>query len=614
MTSYTPLGARTLMKVQPRVLIWVTCTPLLFREARAQVTELVTLDSNGVQGNLGGSPGVQSTRKVSSNGQFVVYSSGSTNLVTGDANGRFDVFLRDRAMGITELISRSSLGVQGNHHSGLHGLAISANGRFVVFDSLSNNLIPGDGNGCGDIFIRNRRDETTEIVSVSSTGVQGDDPSVDGSVSGDGRFVVFSSGARNLVANDHNDEWDVFVRDRLNGTTERVSVSSAGAEANGQSGLPFISDDGRYVAFLSFADDLVPGDTNGCGDIFLRDLNLGTTERVTASGIQGNGGCSSPAVASDSGYVVFMSLASNWVPFDTNGAYDIFGYDPRSGTIELLSVSSTGAHGNDGSTNPSISDDGRFVAFQSGASNLVPRATSGANVYVRDRMASSTELVSVRTDGARSAHPYSESPSISSHGRFVVFGSTSRDLVARDSNGNEDVLVHDRSSTGFESLCHPGQGMTLACPCSNAPSEPGRGCENSSGTGGAIMSASGIAYLSIDSLGFTTVGEGQTALSTLFEGTSLSSTGATYGQGVRCVPAPVVRLYTKSASAGSVAVPDASVGEPSISSRSGSKGMPIEPGRPYYYFVAYRDPVVLGGCPSASTFNTTQTGAVIWWP
>jgi hypothetical protein len=154
----------------------------------------------------------------------------------------------------------------------------------------------------------------------------------------------------------------------------------------------------------------------------------------------------------------------------------------------------------------------------------------------------------------------------------------------------------------------------IACPCSNPPSGPGRGCDNSAATGGASLAASGSAYLSIDSLAFTTSAERPTATSVLLQGTALAPNGVVYGQGVRCVVGTLKRLYLKLAVAGSITAPDFGAGDPSTSVRSAALGDVILPGQSRSYLVYYRDPTVLGGCPASSTFNATQTGQVTWWP
>src|SRR5260221_2148307 len=233
--------------------------------ASAQVTERVSVDSNGVQGDAqsGFASYLQLSAGVSSDGRFVAFVSLATNLVPGDTNGKADVFVRDRLTGTTERVSVDSSGAEGDEHSGSSGAGISADGRFVVFDSLADNLVPADTNAIYDIFVRDRLNGTTERVSVATGGAEGDNFSVYPSISADGRWVSFLSSATNLVPGDVNGFGDIFVHDRQSGTTSLVSVDSNGAQANHASFSSSISGDGRYVAFVSWASNLGPVDSNG---------------------------------------------------------------------------------------------------------------------------------------------------------------------------------------------------------------------------------------------------------------------------------------------------------------------------------------------------------------
>jgi hypothetical protein len=186
--------------------------------------------------------------------------------------------------------------------------------------------------------------------------------------------------------------------------------------------------------------------------------------------------------------------------------------------------------------------------------------------------------------------------------------------IVRRAETIDDVFARDLDSDGFTSVCDPGSGGVAGCPCSNPPSGSTRGCDNSSATGGASLSASGIAYISIDSLVFTTGGERSTATSILLQGTTVVTSGVVYGQGVRCVGGSLKRLFSKTASGGSITAPDFGAGDPTVSARSAAKGDVILAGQSRWYLVYYRDPVVLGGCPASSTFNATQTGRVEWSP
>ncbi|HEX6941511.1 MAG TPA: hypothetical protein VF128_01220, partial [Gemmatimonadaceae bacterium] len=191
----------------------------------------------------------------------------------------------------------------------------------------------------------------------------------------------------------------------------------------------------------------------------------------------------------------------------------------------------------------------------------------------------------------------------------------STNLVQGDTNGVADVFLRDRlGGPDFTSVCDPGVGGVIACPCSNPPSGPGRGCENSASTGGAVLSATGGTYLSSDSLVFTTSGERPAALSIVTQWTGSNAAGASFGQGVRCTSGAFERLYTKSAAGGGIAAPDFGAGELQVSARSAALGDAIVAGQSRWHFVYYRDPIVIGGCPSSSTFNATQTGQVTWSP
>src|SRR5207249_2543647 len=224
-------------------------------------------------------------------------------------------------------VSVASDGTQGNAASA--GAALSADGRFVAFHSTATNLVAGDTNGKTDVFVHDRQTGITERVSVASDGTQGNNASSYPALSADGRLVAFQSDATNLVAGDTNGATDVFVHDRQTGTTERVSVSSGGTEGNGFSAAPALSADGRFVAFHNTATNLVAGDTNGKTDVFVHDRQTGTTERVSVAsdGTQGNGPSSGAALSADGGLVAFHGTATNLVAGDTSGTYDVFVHD-----------------------------------------------------------------------------------------------------------------------------------------------------------------------------------------------------------------------------------------------------------------------------------------------
>jgi Tol biopolymer transport system component len=577
-----------------------------------QVTQRVSVASNGVQANGGGDLPSPPGAVLSADGRFVAFMSGSTNLIPNDTNGTWDVFVRDRVSGTTERVSVDSSGSQANGFSGLYGIAISADGRYVAFESAASNLVPSDTNGVRDIFVRDRLIGTTERASVATGGAQGDGNCFHLAMSLDGRYVAFESLATNLVPGDANGQPDVFVRDRVSGTTELVSISTSGAQGNGISEVPAISADGRFVAFESIASNLIAGDSNGVYDVFVRDRQSATTERVSirSGGAQSNGPSYWASISANGRFVSFTSEATNLVPGDTNAHRDVFVRDSRNATTERVSLGVGGTQGNGDSFSGFISADGRYVAFSSGASNLVPNVTT-PQVYFRDLQTGAIEVASIASDGSLS-NGAGDQVCVTAGGRYVVFRSAATNLVPGDTNANTDVFLHDRQATGFTSVCEPGSDNVIACPCGNAPSTSGRGCDNSSATGGGMLAASGIAYLSIDSLVFTTGGQVPSSLSLLLQGNAVLPSGVVYGQGLRCAGGTLKRLFIKTSQAGSVTAPDFGAGDSTVSARSSNLGDSIQPGESRWYFVYYRDMTVLGGCPATSTFNATQAGRVTW--
>ncbi|MBK7876905.1 MAG: hypothetical protein IPJ77_14360 [Planctomycetes bacterium] len=488
----------------------------------------------------------------------------------------------------------------------------------MVFRSLASNLVPGDGNLHEDIFLRDRAAGVTTIVSVSSTGSQANQDCISASVSGDGRYVAFESNASNLVPGDGNGVGDIFLRDMWTQQTTAVSVTPGGVMGNLSCRYTSISQDGRYVAFQSLAFDLVTGDTNGVADIFVRDMALGTTERVSlgTGGQQAVAACVAPYISGNGRFVSFESASANLVLGDTNGYMDVFVRDRVQQTTVRVSISSTGLQGNSwsgadcclGFTSSPLSYDGRTVAFLSAATSLVPGDTGFYwDVFTHDLVTLVTEKVSEVIPG-QELITGSINPAMSADGRCVTFATPDGTVVPGDINADWDVFLRDRGSIAPHSYCF-GDGSIITCPCGNTGS-PGRGCQNSRGTGGGQLTATGSASLAADSLSFSFTGGSPATLVILFQGTELAA-AAPFGDGLRCVGGQIKRLQTRTAAGGFALFPES--GEPSISTRSAIVGDPIPIGATRHYQAYYRD-ADPNFCPAGGTANSSQAVAVLWEP
>ncbi|MGH9460221.1 MAG: TolB family protein, partial [Vicinamibacteria bacterium] len=464
-----------------------------WRPVTATAMRRVSVDSSG---NEGVGPQGSASPTISANGRFVAFQSRHTNLVPGDTNNTWDVFVHDRdvdADGVfdepggisTTRVSVSSAGTEGDFES--RAPSISADGRFVAFSSVASNLVAGDTNGRFDVFVHDRDadgngtfDEpggiATTRASVNSSGTQGNFSSDDPRISANGRFVCFRSDANNLVAVDTNLTQDTFAHDRdadADGifdepggiSTTRVSVpnladqGTLGNQADGSSDCRGISGDGRLVALLSGATNLVQGDDSGFQDLFVHDRQTGATTRVSMPngglGTEANNHTFSGAMSADGGSVGFGSSASNLVVGDMNSSQDVFVHDLDTGMTTRVSVDRDGNEGGSSSSFPSLSADGRFVAFESFAENLVSDDTnSTGDIFVHDRQSRTTTRVSLPNPADQiplgdEANGFSQSAAMSADGRFVAFSSFANNLVLGDSNApdaEQDVFVHDRGN------------------------------------------------------------------------------------------------------------------------------------------------------------------------
>lgn len=396
-------------------------------------------------------------------GRFIVFTSGVADETTLTLPG---IFVRDRQTGQTTLVSKAT----GSDVS-IGGLfpAVSADGRLIVFSSLASALPGGHPSVHLDLYLHDRMTGQTERVSVSSAGTPANADTVFASVSADGRYVAFSSAATNLAPGDTDDGNDVYVRDRQLGTTTLVSVSSAGVKGDSGGWLPTLSADGRFVSFNSESTNLVPNDTNGQIDLFVRDLFSNQTTRVSVGtgGTQANADSNSLlALSADGRFALFDSDASNLVAGDTNGLKDVFVHDRQTGQTTRVSVSSTGAQANGDSAASSLSADGRYVLFESSATNLVLGDTNGLpDAFVHDRQTGQTVRVNVASDGTQ-ANAVSVGdgdgccafPIISADGRSVTVATLASNLVPGDTNGLDDVFVVGPVSVGPTTIDVPGTG------------------------------------------------------------------------------------------------------------------------------------------------------------
>jgi Tol biopolymer transport system component len=402
------------------------------------------------------------TPAVSAAGRWVVFSSDASNLVPGDFNHSRDVFLRDTQTGQIRRVSVSSRGQQGNADS--YNPTISGDGRYVVFDSFASNLVAEDTNRQGDVFLYDRDNRSTTRVSVRYDGAQADAQSGFGVISRDGNVIAFESRATEIMKGLKSPATQLYAYDRATKTTDLVSAGFFGAPAGGGSGAISLSDDGRYVAFASGSADLVPYDVNQRDDIFVRDRQAGTTRRVSVNSVGGesNGISAEPAISGDGHYVAFESQATNLLGLDptfqddpksiinpegkldtgdTNDVPDVFLHDMQTGATELVSVATNGAQANADSYAASISGDGRYVAFVSMATNLVPGDTNRVReVFVRDRTAHTTARVAMSDTGLQ-GNRLSVTPALSRDGSVVVFASDASNLVLGDTNVESDIFL-----------------------------------------------------------------------------------------------------------------------------------------------------------------------------
>jgi Tol biopolymer transport system component len=379
---------------------------------------------------------------ISEDGRFIAFTSSASNLTNHTPNGFVQVYLRDMLTGTVELLSVNANDQLAN--ANCSDPLISSDGKVAAFATRATNLIGGDENSKIDIYVRDRNVPRTELVSLGAAGQLSTADAWVPALSGDGQVVAWVSGATNLTGDDSDTLFDIFVRDRPASTTVLASVDSSGSKRAEASWGPSLSADGSSVVFDTKAA-LSSSDQNGMNDIFLRDLANGRTTLVSVSSAeaQSNSFSSGATISADGDSVVFASQASNLVSNDSNSAEDLFVRVISAGTTERVNVSSAGAQADSGSYNEdsSISANGRFVAFTSNASTLVTGDTNGhPDIFVHDRVAGGTYRVSVTRTGGQ-ANDFSENAAISGDGEWVAFDSFATNLVPGDDNVMLDVFV-----------------------------------------------------------------------------------------------------------------------------------------------------------------------------
>jgi len=412
----------------------------------ANPVQLVSQSSTGVQGN---SASASSNNSVSADGRFVVFSSTSSNLVASDTSAHSKVLIRDLQNGTTSLVSLSTSGVPADRNSGSG--SISANGQYVVFGSQADNLYSGSAlpsAPCG-FYLRDLAHGITEREDVAPDGTAGNaDSCTSVAISANGRFVAFGEDATNVISGLSG--MQIYLRDRKTGQTTLISSAPDGSAGNGYSQQAAISADGRYVAFVSTSTNLVSQNTNGLSEAFVRDTenNLTSLVSISSDGQAANASVNSVGyqprgISADGRYVVFDSSATNLAPHPTDYSTHVFLYDCQLQQTTLVDVDSVGTPlGGGGFYNPAISADGRFVVF-----------FGFAQEFLRDAVESQTAVVSVAPDGQPDNNTSGDANSfLGLGGSRVAFASFGTNLVANDTNGQADAFVASNPFVGNVSL------------------------------------------------------------------------------------------------------------------------------------------------------------------
>ena len=440
-------------KIIPSAVVLLLVALTLTALAAPGDTTLVSFSHTGTA-----AIGMSHPATSNADGRYVAFNSGATNLIAGaDPYDYFsNIYVRDRMTGEVVQVDVSPAGATANGDSSSvfwNPPVISADGRYVAFSSFASNLAANDGSGVvEDVFLRDLQTGTTTLISVNQSGVQLNAYSFYPSISADGRYVAFESAATNVIPGDTQFNRETYVRDTLLNTTSHVSINSDGLPCLrdwppcGDSHDPSLSADGRFVVFSS-SEYLVAGEGAG---IFIHDRQTGTTSSVHSTALSSL----YPEISADGRFVVFhVNYDSSKVDGDTNGEDDVIMWDRLTGEYTIVSRANDGSLGNGDSQMGTISRDGRYVAFQSTASNLAPGDTNGVpDGFVRDLYTGTTVRVTVASDGAEgTGHWQHVVPFISADGCLVVF-SASSDLVPDITNNYVDVFAHERECDPYPLL------------------------------------------------------------------------------------------------------------------------------------------------------------------
>jgi uncharacterized membrane protein len=420
-------------------------------------TMRVNVSTAGTQA-LGGDSRLWCTPTMSDDGAIVVFASQATNLVLNDTNAKWDVFRHNRLTGETTRVSLGLNNAETNGDSGMYGVAVSGDGRFVAYRSGASNIVQDDTNAKWDIFRYDSQTGDTVLVSRATTGQLGNrDSGYYGlAISGDGQFIAFESTATNLVNNDTNAVSDIFLRNVQAGVTERVSLTDGDTQAAGSSQYPALSASGRFVAFNSAASNLTSDDSDTTTDVFLRDRVTGQTLLVSratgGTGMKGNNRSALPSISADGRWIAFESTATNLVASaDTNNASDVFVRDMQTLSTRRVSQTPLAGIANGASQGPSISADGQYIVFRSKADNLLPGGnTVDTNlkwdVFIAQPTSNIIERASVAGAGTQAnSDSGSFGIAVNADGSHIAFWSAATNLVDGDTNALSDIFIRTRS-------------------------------------------------------------------------------------------------------------------------------------------------------------------------